>query len=164
MEIELPSVYVETSIVGYATSRPNAEPIVFGRQVETKKWWETAASRFDLYISKLVVDEVGGGDPEAATERLELLASVKRLEITEAMRALGNSIIAKLVLPPKAANDALHFAIASLGGIRYLATWNLKHLANASIIPRLEGVCEAAGIRPTKIVTLQFLEEEADEA
>jgi len=38
--------------------------------------------------------------------------------------------------------DAAHLAVATVYGINYLATWNLKHLANAMILARLRPVAE----------------------
>jgi len=45
--------------------------------------------------------------------------------------------LAKNNLPPKAADDALHIAIATIYGLDYLLTWNCKHIANAQIQKKL---------------------------
>ena len=46
------------------------------------------------------------------------------------------------MLPPDAARDAAHVAVAAIHGIDYLLTWNCKHLANAQISRRIALVCE----------------------
>jgi len=63
------SLYLETTIPGYLTSRPSRDLIVAGHQQVTREWWETRRDTFQLYISQLVIDEVSAGDPAAAGER-----------------------------------------------------------------------------------------------
>jgi len=52
-----PTVYIETTVIGYLTSRLREDPIVAGHQDTTRDWWQTAADRFDLVASELVVRE-----------------------------------------------------------------------------------------------------------
>ncbi len=37
------------------------------------------------------------------------------------------------VVPTKAAEDALHIAVATVNGVDYLLTWNCRHIANPEI-------------------------------
>ena len=60
---------------------------------------------------------------------------------------------AALPLPPKAANDALHIAVAAVNGIEYLVTWNCTHIANATLRPQIEVICRRAGYEPPVICT-----------
>jgi len=62
-------------------------------------------------------------------------------------------------LPEKAAIDALHISIATVGGMDYLLTWNCKHIANASLRPKIERISRAAGYEPPIICTPQELWE-----
>jgi hypothetical protein len=55
--------------------------IVAAHQQITKDWWETRRHAFDLYISQLVVDEAGAGDPAAARERLKVIEGLPLLDI-----------------------------------------------------------------------------------
>ena len=48
-------------------------------------------------------------------------------------------------LPPKAARDAVHMAVATAIAADYLLTWNCRHLANAQILRRLEVEAQRAG-------------------
>ncbi|MFN5970953.1 MAG: hypothetical protein ACK47N_13635, partial [Microcystis sp.] len=43
-------------------------------------------------------------------------------------------------LPPKASNDALHMALATVYGLDYLLTWNCKQMANAQIQRKLSQI------------------------
>jgi hypothetical protein len=63
------------------------------------------------------------------------------LDSTDDVRALGSALIAEGPIPPQAAIDALHIAIAAVNGMEYLLTWNCTHIANAVMRPRIEVVC-----------------------
>lgn len=40
--------------------------VISRHQVTTREWWKTCHERFELYVSQLVLDEAGSGDPEVA--------------------------------------------------------------------------------------------------
>ena len=69
-------VYVETSVVSYLTAWPWRDVVTLGNQVATREWWRQAATRFELVVSPLVIEESSVGDPEAARARLATLESV----------------------------------------------------------------------------------------
>ena len=71
-----PKVYVETSVVSYLTAWPSRDVVILGNQVATREWWREAASRFELVVSSLVIEESSAGDPEAARARLAALEPV----------------------------------------------------------------------------------------
>ena len=50
--------------------------------------------------------------------------------------------------------------LTAVHGMDYLLTWNCKHIANAVIRPRIEGICRAAGYEPPVICTPEELLEE----
>jgi hypothetical protein len=54
-------MYLETTIPSYLTSRPSRDLVVAGHQQITREWWEKKRKAFQLFISQLVVDEVGAG-------------------------------------------------------------------------------------------------------
>lgn len=65
-------------------------------------------------------------------------------------------------MPPKAAVDAAHVAIATVHGVNFLLTWNCAHIANAVMRERIEDICRRGGYRPPVICTpeeLMFQEE-----
>ena len=61
-----PRVYVETSVVSYLTAPPSRDIVVGGRQQVTREGWAIAPARFELVISRLVLQEAEAGDPNAA--------------------------------------------------------------------------------------------------
>jgi hypothetical protein len=55
--------------------------------------------------------------------------------------------------------DAVHVGIAAAHGMGFLLTWNLRHLANASIRVKIEEAVRAAGLVPPIICTPEELTE-----
>ena len=109
--------------------------------------------------SQLVVREARAGDSRAAQERLERLAALTLLEVTEEAVSLAQELLSAGAVPEKAAEDALHLAIAATNGVEYLLTWNCKHLANATMRTKIEDVCRLAGYEPVIICTPEELLE-----
>ncbi len=117
------------------------------RQASTRAWWDGGCSGFDLFTSREVIEEVSIGEEKMATERLELLKSAKRLEITDGVGIVAEDLIKKGLIPIKAASDAIHIGVASVHEIDYLVTWNFKHIANPFTRDRLRKAVEALGFR-----------------
>ena len=139
------TVYVETSVFGYLAGRPSRDLIVAARQQRTHAWWQTRRTAFDLYVSQDVLDEATAGDPRVATKRAEFLATVPVLDMPDGVADLAAALIKGVPIPPKAAADAAHIAVAAYHRIDFLMTWNLAHIANAELRRRIEAVCLASG-------------------
>ena len=152
-----PAVYLETSVVSYATSRLSRDLIVAGRQQITLEWVALRAKPYDLFVSQLVVAEASRGDEHAARERAAFLHGIPLLATTDAAGRLAAELVERRAVPRKAAEDALHIAIASVHGVEYLLTWNCKHIANATMRQAIEHVCREAGYEPPVICTPEEL-------
>jgi hypothetical protein len=151
-------VYIETTVIGYLTTWRSRDLIVAGNQESTKEWWDRRDD-FDLFISQFVVQESSEGDPVAASERLEKLEGIAEIEITEEAEVIAGRLLSDAQLPEKARLDALHIAVASLGGVDYLLTWNLRHIENPAFRPKIEAVIRSFGYEPPTICTPQELLE-----
>jgi hypothetical protein len=101
-------VYIETSVISYLTSRPSRDVVIAGHQQITHDWWDMCRTMFDLVASQLVVQEARAGDQVVAQQRLEVLAEMELLAVTEEALALAQALVEAGPLPPKAAEDALH--------------------------------------------------------
>ena len=108
------SLYLETTIPSYLTSRPSRDLIIAGHQELTREWWEKRKDNFQLYISQLVVDEASAGDPVAARERLKILPDLPLLDITPEVTELATGILASGKIPRKAATDAAKALVSIL--------------------------------------------------
>ena len=100
-----PSVYLETSIISYATARPSRDLLLLGRQERTREWLRRRSSRYDLYVSRIVVDEAARGNAEAAAARAVLLKRFAAFQASPEAEALAERLLARGALPPNAEAD-----------------------------------------------------------
>ena len=138
--------YIETTIVSYLVARSSSEPIMSAHQQLTRRWWQDRRPRFHCVTSTEVVREASQGDPEMSQLRLEALADLPVLPITETTRELAKEILQRGLLPPQAVSDAIHVAVASTEGIETLLTWKCRHLANPAILRSLRVFMSAHGL------------------
>jgi hypothetical protein len=140
-----PKVYLETTIVSYLTARPSRDPVLNGMLEQTKKWWAEERDAFELVVSDIVLREASAGDTGAARRRLTALHGLTTVEADAEAKVLTAVLLNNIALPPNAADDAAHIAIAAVNQMEYLLTWNCRHIANATLRPKLEHLCLAEG-------------------
>lgn len=151
-----PTVYIETTVPSYLTAWPSRDLIRAAHQQITREWWNKR-DKFDLYASRLVVEECQDGDAQAAADRLASLAGIPLLQQSPDVSALAEALMRDVPLPVKAAADSLHIATAAVHGMNYLLTWNCTHIANVVLRPQIEAVCRAAGFEAPLICTPEEL-------
>jgi len=138
-------IYVETSVISYLTARPSRTILGAAHQQITLAWWETR-SQYQLLVSEAVLRECGAGDPDAAPKRLAVLSDVRLLLVTEQALNITESLVKRGIIPAKAAEDALHIAVATVYGVDYLLTWNCRHIANPEIQRSIAVYLEQIGL------------------
>jgi predicted nucleic acid-binding protein len=143
----MPTAYSETTIPSYYVARPSMNVIQASRQASTRAWWDGDRSGFDLFVSQEVLQEARLGNVDMARQRLEFLSSLPKLELTEEVGVLAQTLIQTGLVPEKAASDAVHIAVASVHHMNYIVTWNFKHIANPYTRDRLRTVVAEAGFR-----------------
>ena len=119
-----PTVYLETSVVSYYTSRPARDLVVAARQQLTHDWWNECLKNTEVSISTLVIQEAEVGDPIASKHRLEAISEFSVLELNEQSLILAKSLVNVGPIPEESFEDALHIAVAAVNGIQFLLTWN----------------------------------------
>ena len=154
-----PKVYIETTVISYLTAPPSNNLLVVAHQNITRDWWDKRRRDFELFASILVQQEASAGNEKKARERLKALRKMKLLEVTTEALALANDLIERGPLPEKAAEDALHIAIAVTNGLDYLISWNCKHIANAAMRTKIEEICYEKSYVPAIICTPEELLE-----
>ena len=150
------TVYIETSVVSYLVALPSRDWIVAGHQQVTRDWWENRRTKFACFISDVVLGEARDGDATQAALRLQALEGFPKVAATPEAERLAEAFL-QGVLPAKAARDAAHLAIATVGKVKYLLTWNCNHLANAQLLDRLEPMATAAGFKLPRVCTPEEL-------
>ncbi len=179
-------LYIETSIVSYATAWPSRDitiaglqqPLmpwaitshssrditIAGLQQQARDWWANERHAFELVTSQLAFDEAADGDPTAAADRLKLLDGLPLVDIDENVESLARRLIEAHTMPEKATADAFHVAAAALGGVKYLLTLNCRHIANAHELPRIYKLLDAEGLGQLLICTpTEFLGSRDDD-
>ncbi len=150
-------VYIETTVISFLVGRPSKNLVAAAWQSITADWWKKRKSHFDIFISELVYEEATRGDPNAVSRRIEIMKGIPFLQVTDDAVNLAKMIIKPGPLPKKAANDALHLAIAAVHKIDYLMTWNCRHLDNAELKPKVRNVLLLNGFKVPEICTPQEL-------
>ena len=143
-----PRVYLETTVVSYLTARGSRDVVQVAHLEITRQWWEKRRDDFDVYVSQVVVREASQGDPDAAARRLAAIENLPRLDVTVEVEALAQALVAEGPLPEKAADDAVHLALAAVHEMDYLLTWNCTHLANAEMMVGVRRLLEDKGYTP----------------
>lgn len=134
------------------------EPEIIEMQKVTSRLWQD--ERFQFVISQRVIDEIQAGrHPDKVKLRLQAIEKLGILEITEEVAFLAELLLQARALPPDQESDAIHVAVATVNGIPYLITWNLRHLANPNQLIQFDRICRAAGYFPVKILTPRQLLE-----
>lgn len=151
------SVYIEPTVVSYLTARPTQDKIKSEKQRITREWWTKQRPLFDCFISETVIQEISAGEAVMAAKRLEAVKEFRNLAAPEAALILAKQMVSLGVLPPKAAVDALHIAIAAAAGMEFLMTWNCTHIANAQIESRVRRLCAESGMSFPVICTPEEL-------
>jgi hypothetical protein len=135
------SVYIETTIPSYLTSRKSRQVSIAADQEASRVWWHEQRRYFRIFTSVFTLAEAGLGDPSLAAKRLATLEGIPTLDIPEDFGVLETELIQLFQLPAKAATDASHLGLAIVHKMDYLLTWNCTHLANAVLQKELMDYC-----------------------
>jgi hypothetical protein len=114
-------------------------------------------SAHELFVSDIVIQEIQRTKDE---RRLLLVKAVESFEavqlpLTPEARALGEQYLSEAVLPARFRDDLFHVAIAVCHHMDMVVSWNMKHLANANKVARLNAVNRSQGRAMIRIHTPQ---------
>jgi hypothetical protein len=152
-----PKVYMETSVLSYLTARPSKDAVTQGRQIITRRWWNSERAKYRLVISEAVEAECERGDPDLIEVRRRLLKEISLFGLDEQILGLARLLIAPGAIPEKAGPDAIHIAAAAVEECDFLLTWNFRHIANVRIRREVERILKGHGYTRTTICTAEEL-------
>ena len=147
-----PRAYVETTIPSFYHEERVASDIV-ARRDWTRRWWATAAARYELVTSPAVLEELAEGRPERSAQRLALVRDLPILAIEPPIVEIVQAYVRHRVMPADPGGDALHLALASYHRCDFLVTWNCRHLANANKFGHIRRVNVLLGLFVPALVT-----------
>jgi predicted nucleic acid-binding protein len=153
-----PRIYVETSVISYLAARPSADAINATRQHFSYQLWQKRG-QLELLVSDAVLAEAQIGDDEAVRNRLVYCNALALLDIHPGAEALAMHLLRKKAVPAKAFTDAVHIAIAALHEIRFIASWNFRHIVGAVARRNIElALAEADAFVPVIATPEEILE------
>jgi predicted nucleic acid-binding protein len=160
-EIRKLRIYLDASVINFLFAND-----VPDFRKATEEFFARHAARYDLYISNVVVLEIGR-DPDAA-HRAQLESAVARYSLVELpaeprdeIEALAAAYVQGGIVPANKADDALHVAYATVHEMDVLLSWNFRHLANVRREARFLAVNHQLGYRyPLRLVSPLEVEDE----
>ena len=155
--MQKPTLYLETTIIGYLTNWPSSNITVESHRQVTHRWWNEHRDAYDLLISQMVVDEISEGDPTAIAERLALIEGLPLLPIDSAIASTASELVQIHALPPKALRDAIHISVCGHHNIAFLLTWNCTHIANPHILRLIRRHFGSANLSMPEVTTPEGL-------
>jgi len=152
-------VYVETSFFSACVSR-RTDPKTAGWRVTSNEWWATEAKRHELFISGEVIRELSVPTFPNVSTALEMVKGLSLLDLVGEVEDLADLLVIQRVMPgPATSGDALHVAAATIYGMDYILTWNVKHLANPNKRTHFGIICMRLGLAAPMLITPDLLQE-----
>lgn len=118
-------IYLETSVISmyFQDDAPYLRDL-------TRLFWDEILPDFEVYISEITFDELMAIRGSKLRRQVKnLIKDIIVLERTADIDQITDLYLSKKRLPRA---DAMHLAFASLEGINFLVTWNLRHLYKLS--------------------------------
>jgi len=142
-------VYVETSVWSFQFA--DDAPVL--RDITQQFFKEARQSIFELYSSEVVIGELRRA-PEPLRSSLitfhdEFAPTV--LDISDEALRLSKEYLDRHLVPERYDNDALHIAIATVTGLDFLVSWNMKHIVKDHTRDRVNATNLLSGFGELKI-------------
>ena len=145
------TVYLDTSVLGALTDSELPE-----RAAATRRLLSLVRSGSLIgYLSAVVIEELAAA-PEIVRARIDAELKTLPLDVIEETSeciALAKAYMREGLFPTRYANDARHVAIAAVGGMDALVSWNFRHMVNLEKRRQIAGVNLIEGYRPLAIVS-----------
>jgi predicted nucleic acid-binding protein len=155
-----PRAYVETTIPSFYYDFRES-PAVVSRRTATRRWWETAAERYELITSTIVLAELSRGTSDHVALRVALLTDIPMVSVIPPVTSITDTYLAHKLMPANPPEDAWHLALASFHDCDLIVTWNCRHLANPNKAGHIRRINTRLGLNVPRLVTpLELLEEE----
>lgn len=156
-------VYLETSFVSACVS-PRTDVASAYQRDASLAWWESERARHEVLISDAVVNELSDRRYSQRESAFAFVEGVPVVSLTPKMLALAEVLVDRRALPKPVGGDALHVAMATVAGVDYLLTWNVKHLANPKKTQYLNAVCLEFGLVAPRMLRPDDMMEIEDES
>jgi predicted nucleic acid-binding protein len=137
-------VYADTSVFGGVYDEEFQQPSqTFFAQVKS--------GQFALVTSAVVQSELVAAPPTVHRFFAELLGLAEVIDITTNALELRDAYLQAKIVTPKYADDALHVALATVGGCALIVSWNFQHIVHFQKIPLYNAINTLQGYQPIAI-------------
>ncbi len=133
-------IYVDTSVLGGCFD-PEFAPWSNGLMDDFR------SQKFRLVVSDVIAAEMALAPQQIRDLYLEVLAFAESLPVSEEALDLLSVYEARGVLGPRFRNDMLHIAIATVGQVDVLVSWNFRHIVRLDKIQLFNGINVELGYR-----------------
>lgn len=106
---------------------------------------EVRRGRFLLICSAVVDRELRAAPAKVRKFYQEMLASTEIVEVSADAMELQEAYLTASILPPAAALDALHVALATLARADLIVSWNFKHIVHFDKIRQFNAINRLRG-------------------
>ena len=154
-------VYLDTSVISYLDQQDAPE-----RMRETREVWERIKARkYDIFISDVVLRELGDCKEEA--KRDILFGHLKEIDyklvsVDERAVQLAEKFIEAGVLKQKNLDDCQHIAAAILSDCDIIVSWNFRHIVNVRTIRGIKVITTVEGYKDLLIYPPSALLDEEE--
>ena len=148
-------IYLDTSVISHLDA-----PDTPDRQEDTRKLWSSIqAGEFEVFLSPVVIFEVGKCSEPKHSILLDYLGAIQYTELqeTDEVLELANRYLDAGILRQKSYDDCQHIAYACVYNCDMVISWNFKHLVNVKTISGVKSVNALAGYREMPIYTPTML-------
>ena len=139
-----PRIYVDTSVIGGCFD-PEFELWSNGLVEDFRQ------GRFALVLSDVTATEIEPAPRVVRELHSELLSIAEILTVTEEASVVLAAYEEHKVLGPRFRNDMLHIALATVGAVDVLVSWNFRHIVRLDKMQQFNGVNLELGYRALAI-------------
>ena len=144
--MKTPVLYLDTSVIGgYFDDE--------FKEATRELWRQMEAGKYRFVTSTITADELAEAPIQVRDLWADTFTPEMILDVTEDMDQLAAAYMAQKVVPAKYEDDALHVAIAVVGGIQVIVSWNFKHLVNFQREAGFNGVNLLQGYPSVRILS-----------
>ncbi len=142
-------MYLETTIFNFVFVDDAADK----KEATLKLLDEIAEGRYEAYTSALAVQELERAGEPKRSDMLDLIRkyNIVILENNTEAATLAEIYVNENIIPQKYHDDATHLAMATLGDIDILVSWNLKHIVKRKTIRLTNMINMREGYRTLEI-------------
>ncbi|MCK6486635.1 MAG: hypothetical protein L6R00_21200 [Phycisphaerae bacterium] len=126
---------------------------------------QAVGGRFLILTSALIAEEIADAPPEVQKLYDSHIATAEILVIDHVVLDLQAAYLGAAIVTSKWADDALHVALATVGGADLIVSWNFRHIVHVDKAPRynavnrLHGFSEVAIHAPNEVIEYEDGEE-----